>query len=80
MILEESMLEGAGASDGAGAGVAAKGKATTPPELNNMYRLHGNVPQRVRQEVYKKFCKAKSGILVSLLDDDRTDSVSGVRK
>ena len=69
MILEESMLDGAGAA-GAAVAAAAVGKAATEapvnPELNNMYRLHGNVPQRVRQEVYKKFCKAKSGILVSL--------------
>ena len=29
-----------------------------------MYRLHGNVPQNVRQTVYKDFCKAKSGIML----------------
>lgn len=29
-----------------------------------MYRLHGNVPQRVRQSVYRDFCAAKSGILL----------------
>jgi ATP-dependent RNA helicase DDX31/DBP7 len=28
-----------------------------------MYRLHGNVPQRVRQQVYKSFCKAERGVL-----------------
>jgi hypothetical protein len=74
MILEESMLDEAGAGAAAATG-GGGGKTKTPPmngketsvnpELNNMYRLHGNVPQRVRQEVYKKFCKAKSGILVS---------------
>ena len=69
MILEESMLEGAttpaaGAASAKGA-TKQEGSEATNPALNNMYRLHGNVPQRVRQEVYKKFCKAKSGILVS---------------
>lgn len=72
MILEESMLDGSGAAADTkvtGATVPpAKAKTLPPgassnPALNNMYRLHGNVPQRVRQEVYKKFCKAKSGIL-----------------
>lgn len=29
-----------------------------------MYRLHGNVPQRVRQSVYKDFCAASSGVLL----------------
>lgn len=29
-----------------------------------MYRLHGNVPQKVRQTVYKDFCNARSGILL----------------
>ena len=29
-----------------------------------MYRLHGNVPQQVRQSVYKEFCAAKSGIML----------------
>ena len=29
-----------------------------------MYRLHGNVPQNVRQTVYRDFCKAKSGIML----------------
>lgn len=72
MILEESMLTGG--AESAATSAAADGKATTPgaatnPELNNMYRLHGNVPQRVRQEVYKKFCKAKSGILVRVCPD-----------
>jgi hypothetical protein len=63
MILEESML-GDSAVPPVKATQPAPG-ASANPELNNMYRLHGNVPQRVRQEVYKKFCKAKSGILVS---------------
>ena len=30
----------------------------------SMYRLHGNVPQNVRQTVYKEFCKAKSGVML----------------
>ena len=30
----------------------------------SMYRLHGNVPQNVRQTVYKDFCKAKTGIML----------------
>ena len=29
-----------------------------------MYRLHGNVPQQVRQSVYKEFCAAKNGIML----------------
>lgn len=67
MILEESMLEestGAPKVKVTAESTPAPG-ASANPALNNMYRLHGNVPQRVRQEVYKKFCKAKSGILVS---------------
>jgi superfamily II DNA/RNA helicase len=28
-----------------------------------IYRLHGNVPQRVRQEVYREFCAAEKGVL-----------------
>jgi ATP-dependent RNA helicase DDX31/DBP7 len=28
-----------------------------------LYRLHGNVPQRIRQQVYKSFCKAERGVL-----------------
>jgi ATP-dependent RNA helicase DDX31/DBP7 len=28
-----------------------------------LYRLHGNVPQRIRQQVYKAFCKAEKGVL-----------------
>jgi ATP-dependent RNA helicase DDX31/DBP7 len=28
-----------------------------------MFRLHGNVPQNIRQQVYREFCAAKSGIL-----------------
>lgn len=30
----------------------------------NMFRLHGNVPQRSRQLVYKQYCKATKGILL----------------
>jgi ATP-dependent RNA helicase DDX31/DBP7 len=30
----------------------------------NLYRLHGNVPQKVRQNVYKEFCAAESGIML----------------
>jgi superfamily II DNA/RNA helicase len=30
----------------------------------NMYRLHGNVPQKIRQEVYRDFCVASSGVLL----------------
>eukprot|EP01041_Mallomonas_annulata_P005730 gene5730-11581_t len=29
-----------------------------------LYRLHGSVPQRVRQSVYKDFCLAKKGVLL----------------
>ena len=42
-----------------------------PPKFTGMfgsasylYRLHGNVPQKVRQEVYRDFCAASSGILL----------------
>lgn len=30
----------------------------------NVYRLHGNVPQKVRQEVYREFCAASAGVLL----------------
>ena len=62
MILEESMLK----NDENKNKINNKKSNTSSIDLNNMYRLHGNVPQRVRQEVYKKFCKAKHGILVRL--------------
>eukprot|EP01038_Epipyxis_sp_PR26KG_P008178 gene8178-11064_t len=29
-----------------------------------LYRLHGNIPQKIRSEVYKDFCNAKSGIML----------------
>ncbi len=65
MILEESMLSPSEVlGDSKQKKEKADGSASVTPELNNMYRLHGNVPQKVRQEVYKKFCKAKNGILV----------------
>ncbi len=33
-------------------------------ESCNIYRLHGNVPQKLRQEIYKEFCQASNGILL----------------
>ena len=33
-------------------------------ESCNIYRLHGNVPQKMRQEIYKEFCQANNGILL----------------
>ena len=39
-----------------------------------MYRLHGNVPQNVRQTVYKDFCKAKSGIMLCTGEKERTSA------
>ena len=42
-----------------------------PPKFSGMlgeqcslYRLHGNVPQKTRQEVYREFCRAASGVLL----------------
>jgi hypothetical protein len=64
MILEESMLQSE--INGESSSKKEKTDISGRPELNNMYRLHGNVPQKVRQEVYKKFCKAKNGILVRI--------------
>jgi len=29
----------------------------------NLYRLHGSVPQKMRQSVFKEFCAAKTGVL-----------------
>ena len=56
-------------------GAADLGKAQSleplPPKFSGMlgeectlYRLHGNVPQRTRQEVYRDFCRAASGVLL----------------
>jgi Helicase conserved C-terminal domain len=30
----------------------------------SIYRLHGNMPQNLRQDMYKQFCAAKSGIML----------------
>ena len=49
----------------------SQGLDPLPPKFNGMfgdecalYRLHGNVPQKDRQEVYRDFCRATSGILL----------------
>ena len=39
----------------------------------SMYRLHGNVPQNVRQTVYKEFCKAKSGVMLCTGENESED-------
>ena len=47
-----------------------------------MYRLHGNVPQNVRQTVYKDFCKAKSGIMLctgEITDYSSTETCLAIR-